>query len=86
MLRCNKELQKEVPGNGDDLMSSLRASNEKCNWLARVRRSDDRKYRREHGHSKNDIEEAFGSLYLFECGFYAEKIREHAMKMMGLVN
>ena len=50
--------QKEVPVS-DDIMSSLRAKNNKCNWMARVVKADDRKYQREHGQSKNDIEEAF---------------------------
>lgn len=78
-----------------DFEKSLRASNPLCNWGARWCKQQDTEMgmfqvRRGHrtlglarrGNPGYDIEQAFGSLELFEQRVFEEQIVEHAMRLL----
>jgi len=70
------------------LLASRRKDNPKCNWMAKASIASDRTDRRTWNKEMDDYlhEMAFGSLYLFEIGFYEERIRKQALKMLQLIN
>jgi len=71
-----------------DKLISHRKDNPRCNWMAKVSIASDRKDRQHENVTLGEYysEMAFGSLYLFEIGFFAEKIREQALEMLKLIN